>query len=534
MITINNKQLRNLEEQVQYNSDRIQAIIEGNEVLAEMGIQVVGQVNEEASLPEPATYHGAYGDAILVGIEPPYNFYIFTRPFEGNEEPQWFNIGFFPVAGPQGPQGVQGPIGKTGQATKWSIGSANPDEIGLVKPAGDFYLRFTGPNNDANGNVYVSGGNGNWSLEANIRGPQGFTGATGPRGEQGEQGEQGPAGPAGPAGQSITIKGELSNIDQLPSPDSVGRESAYLVEVSGVKHVFVIVGEEGNLQWTDAGSFGQGGTSVTVGGVFQQNFNADTKLNVSTETSGNRVYCKFGSANSTINFGQAASNQLIVQRTSTGQLNLPNQVNVAPTDDQAISKRYADTTFAKKTDYVPVLSNVGYAVTRVYGARAQERGPELIGATSTPVSPTSGSIRANYLVMLDGTGHLEVLDPTADKHPANKKYVDDKVIETHKVSSQQASTFDQFEDLGTVVSNAHHRVHVQDGAGCWLADSNGAKITALYGVEIPEFRDAEICYGDEGTYGYITISNTTYIFNSPSTPLHIFATTADIYIISHI
>lgn len=531
MITLNGKEYRNLEEQVQFNSDRIKAIIEGNEVLAEMGIQVVGQVNEKSNLPDPAIYAGEYGDAYLVGIEPPYDFYIYTRPFTGQTVPQWFELGQFPVPGPQGSQGVPGPVGPRGYSTEWFVGSEDPNGRTSGNPD-DLYLRLTAPNNEYNGMIYVCEGGNQWTIQASIKGPQGIQGPQGPQGPQGES-IIGPQGPAGPAGQFITIKGELTNVDQLPDPETVGRESAYLIPIADVNHVFVIVGDE-ELTWVDAGSFGQGGTQVTVGGVYQQNFNADTKLNVATESSGNRLYCKFGTQNSTINFGQSASNQLVVQRTAAAQINLPNQTTTTPTDDQAISKRYADTLFAKKADYVPILSNIGYAVTRVYGARAQERGPELIGATSTPISPTSGSLRTNYLVMLDGTGNFEVLDPTADKHPANKKYVDDKVIETHKVSSHNASTYDQFEDLGVVASNAHHRVHVQDGVGCWLAASNGTKINSLYNVEIPTFHDAEICYGDEGTYGYITISNTTYIFESPVEPLHIFGTTADIYIISHI
>ena len=510
MIKYDNYELRNLEEQVQYNSDRIQAIIEGNEVLAEMGIRVVGQVNEEASLPEPALYHGVYGDAILVGIEPPYDFYIFTRPFEGNDEPQWFNLGYFPVAGPQGPQGVQGPTGPKGEATKWYIGATEPNSAGLVKPAGDFYLRFTGPNEPSNGGVYVSTGNGSWTLQANIRGPQGLTGANGPKGDKGDQGDQGPAGPAGPAGEFITIKGELGNLDQLAQipPDSVGRESAYLVPVDNVKHVFVIAGEEDNLQWVDAGSFGQGGTKVTVGGVYQQNWSADTKLNRATTTSGKHVYMRSGSEDTTVEASLSATAGSIPLRNTNGQIALPDQTSKAPTTNQAISKKYADATYATTANVVPIYDNTGSGLTRVYGC-----GPYAKGAGMYIAAPQYTNVGAALVLRNATTGSFYVPTPTEDEHPANKTYVDNKVVETHKVASQyeDASTAGQPVGLFIVPANAHS---VIVGGGLYLTTSNGTAITDVSGTTIPTSGTIEVCYGDPGTFGYVKVSNKTYIIDS--------------------
>ena len=47
MITIDGRIYRNLEEQVRANKDNIQHIIEGSNLLAELGIRVVGQVTTE-------------------------------------------------------------------------------------------------------------------------------------------------------------------------------------------------------------------------------------------------------------------------------------------------------------------------------------------------------------------------------------------------------------------------------------------------------------------------------------------------------
>lgn len=114
MLKFGNKEFRNLQEQVLRNMKNIQDIMDGVTVLAEFGIKVIGHVNSAADLPDPETYEGEYGDAYVVGTEEPYNYYIFTRAFEGDETPQWFNLGVFPAPGPQGETGPQGPVGPQG------------------------------------------------------------------------------------------------------------------------------------------------------------------------------------------------------------------------------------------------------------------------------------------------------------------------------------------------------------------------------------------------------------------------------------
>lgn len=66
-----------------------------------LGIKVVGHVD---ALPIPdGTYE--YGDAYTVGTAAPYDMWIYTRADAFHSEAYWFNIGKFPMPGPQGPKG---------------------------------------------------------------------------------------------------------------------------------------------------------------------------------------------------------------------------------------------------------------------------------------------------------------------------------------------------------------------------------------------------------------------------------------------
>ena len=206
-ITIDGKVYRNLQEQVAKNQSDIKYILEEEGVLNQFGVKVVNQVATSSDLPDPLTYTGEYGDAVLVGATEPYDMYIFTRPFGANMANQWFNIGQFPLPGPQGVQGIQGPKGDKGDK-----GEQGP------------------------------------------QGPQGPQGQAGQSivGPQGPQGIQGPQGPQGPAGESFKIVGTLTDVSLLPTPTEETRSSAYLVDIGGVNHLYVIVGDA-DLTWFDAG-----------------------------------------------------------------------------------------------------------------------------------------------------------------------------------------------------------------------------------------------------------------------------------------
>lgn len=259
MLTVENKTYRNLQEQVYKNAQDILNFKYGEGVLNQFGIKVIDQVNSIADLPTVQNYIQSqealgreldelYGDAIAVGATTPYTLYIFTRAFSGIEEPEWFSIGQFPVAGPQGQQGVQGPVGPQGdRGSTWTILPNNPTTTSGYQN-GDSFL------NSATGDVYFFNGN-SWIRQGNIRGQQGIQGVQGIQGPTGPQGPVGLTGPAGPAGQSFQVAGILSNTNQLPTPTESIRNQAYLVgdETDGFD-MFIITGSGSNLLWFNAGS----------------------------------------------------------------------------------------------------------------------------------------------------------------------------------------------------------------------------------------------------------------------------------------
>lgn len=143
MLKYGNRDFRNLQEQVYANMKNIQDIIDGSNIIADFKtVNIVGQAQETTDLPNPETYTGQYGDAILVGVEgQPNDLYVFTKAYENQNAPQWFNVGKFPLVGPQGPQGeqgiqgIQGPKGDTGpqgpQGIQGPIGPQGPEGPGI-------------------------------------------------------------------------------------------------------------------------------------------------------------------------------------------------------------------------------------------------------------------------------------------------------------------------------------------------------------------------------------------------------------------
>ena len=213
MLDIDGKIFRNLEEQVKKNKDDIKYILNEQGVLNEFGIKVVNEVDTLANLPSVSSYKEMYpdweyGDTYAVGTEAPYDLYVLTRANESHVSDYWFDIGQFPLAGPQGPQGndgaqgIQGPIGPQG----------------------------------------IQG----------VRGLQGIQGPQGPVGPQGIQGLQGPKGDTGEKGEGFKIIGVLSSTSQLPTPTEESRNEGYLVTISGTNHMYLITGDE-TLVWTDCG-----------------------------------------------------------------------------------------------------------------------------------------------------------------------------------------------------------------------------------------------------------------------------------------
>lgn len=242
MFNYNGKEYRNLVEQVLKNQNDISKIVESSEILNDYGLRIVGAVTEASELPDPQTYEGNYGDCYTVGTESNYAIYIFTRPFEGEQYPSWFNLGNFPSPGPQGPQGIQGPIGETGErGSIWRYGNTNPTVVSTDK-AGDMYL------NTSNSDIFYFDGSA-WNRVGNIKGAQGIQGIQGPKGATGAQGPRGPQGVQGEQGKSFVIKGILASPDLLPTPSTIPDNEAYLVGANEDYNLYVQV----NAAWVNVG-----------------------------------------------------------------------------------------------------------------------------------------------------------------------------------------------------------------------------------------------------------------------------------------
>lgn len=371
MLNFGNKDFRNLQEQVLKNMKDIQDIEQGATVLADFGIKIVGQVDSAADLPDPAEYEGDYGDAYIVGEEEPYEYYIFTRAFEGQEEPSWFDLGQFPVPGPQGEVGPRGFPGETPNiAAAATTSTLDPGQSATVS-------------------VTKSGTNVNPTLTFAFAIPQGAQGIQGPQGPQGPQGQKGDTGAQGPKGEQgglIEIVGIVADADDLPAPATLQKlDAAYLVGASPDYELYVQVGETPSTAlWTNLGAINEG-TVVTVNGVPQTVWEAAGQFVPIYE--GQLVDCLYGQAAGTGNgqthvpYGTAASANYIAQRDVNGEINVP---QTPSTNDKAASKKYVDDTAANllPTQYAGDLI-VGTSTAHVADRLALGSANQVLGVNSS-------------------------------------------------------------------------------------------------------------------------------------------------------
>lgn len=268
---MNANEYRNLTEQVEKNKQDILHHFQRDEVLADFGIRIIGQLASPTELPPTAEN---YGDAYAVGISSPFTYYIWTRANNLSEVDYWFNFGEIAIAGPAGPRGPKGDRGPMGIGTYWKI----LPEMDYSLPTGTGLIVLT-----EDGRIFSSTSNEGWPtawmLIANINGPQGLRGPKGDTGPQGIQGIQGPKGDTGDVGGFINIAGIVSNEYNLPDPSLISNLTvAYLVGTAEPYDLYIQVGSTSDeAEWLDVGPLNVA-TLVTAGGQYQNTWNADTKL----------------------------------------------------------------------------------------------------------------------------------------------------------------------------------------------------------------------------------------------------------------
>lgn len=256
-LNFGNVEFRIIQTQVLKNKEDIADFKNRESVLADFGIRVIGQVDSAEDLPEAAEN---YGDAYAVGVEAPYEFYIWTRADvdSGHQEDYFLNIGQLAIVGPQGPAGQDGAKGDRGER----------GEKG----------------------------------EKGETGAQGLQGLQGIQGLQGEKGETGNTGPRGESG-AFLIKGEVDSIELLPDPETGSRADCYIVGTTDPKDLYIKLGEIGSLEWFDYGQIPlllTAGTNIDI-----------TAATISTVSNPEFSKIKVGSINDAINVVTTGSNDVI-------------------------------------------------------------------------------------------------------------------------------------------------------------------------------------------------------------------------------
>ena len=283
MITINNKEYRNIVEQVEKNRQDIERHYSRDRVLSEVGIKVMGQKDDVSALEGllPPGGAEAYGEAYLVGTAEPYDIHIWTRPGF------WFNIGPLNIIGEQG---VPGDSIENAQVTSDNrLKITMDDGREITTNAFNTIKGDTGSPGPAN-SITAATVNPDYTVTFTFKDGSSATTNKSLRGQPGADSQiPGEKGDKGDSGRSIYIKGIVPSIEELrginPLDDLFG---AYLVGSTSPYLLYVPV--QDMAQFVYAGQF-MGGTVITVGGEAQDTFNADTKLDKYTATGGgNKLY----------------------------------------------------------------------------------------------------------------------------------------------------------------------------------------------------------------------------------------------------
>ena len=341
---------RNLQEQVDFLTDRVIAHYEVDRTLADYGIKIIGFYDtiDDAKDDLGDPYDGPYGNAVGIGISAPYSFYIWTRANNLSDVDYWQNVGELAVVGPQGEDGKQGDPGEPGQPAHILVGNGFPAVAGKEN---DIYIT-TGGDQNLIGNVYKIV-DGQWVQRGNIRGVEGAPGKNGSPGPAltfdmltSAQKEQlkGDKGETGDPGGFIKISGILTDLGELPNPTVLkDLEVAFLHGTQAPYDLWMQVGPNYEQAiWTNMGPLNTA-TYVSVGGQYQGIWDADTKLDKITTPAidgGYKVYAVDDIGDqATIDFTGSVESHAGVMRGGYGEIYVPEWPEFP---NEATSKMYVD------------------------------------------------------------------------------------------------------------------------------------------------------------------------------------------------
>lgn len=343
MITINNENYLNIVERVEKNTALIEQHYARDRVLAEVGIKVMGQLeNQPADDQLPPGGTEAWGEAYLVGAAEPYDIYIWTRPGE------WFNIGPLNMIGDQGPAGDS--------ITKAEITTDNKLKItmsdGRVITTSTAMATVQGEKGDigpANAIVSLTIDPQSYKPTLTFKDGSAAMGNVSIRGPQGEQGEQGIQGPQGVPGLFYYIRGIVDSVNELKQIPITDMRFAYLVGTTSPYLMYVPVGPNTvDAQWIYVGGFNTGSV-ITVDGNAQTQYEMNNKISVAEPKTGYQAYIQPPNSTNVItqllrpNINTADKYQFVIRdvigNTNSGQIQVP---ETPISSYHAASKAYVD------------------------------------------------------------------------------------------------------------------------------------------------------------------------------------------------
>lgn len=427
MISIDNKYLPSIAEQVIENTRRIEEHYERDRVLEDYGIRVIGQFDfyeQFISAYPAAEYTGAYGDCFIVGPAAPYTFYVFTRPFEEGGDNQWLDLGYLAIAGPEGPQGEPGEPGERG-------------------PQG------------------IQG----------LQGERGYTGPMGPKGAKGDKGDKGDPGKDGAngtPGDAVRIIGILTSAPSV-MPDEVPRDSAYVVNDGTGSWLYFITGDE-ILIW-DRVPF-ENGSVVLEEGLPVQTFDADSK--VDKVSYGNQVYGtdEYGNAFTyTVGGNEGNLVQYMVDNTLWTQTDGDTPYCAANVD-------YVDTEIANLKDRCVRRRGyeTGYDTIYAEGPSASS-GIKYIRLSSS-LAASASSTQYDGVIMRDLNGQAEIAAPSSTLHIANKGYVDNAITNSIRTTMKQIGSSTSAVTLANLLGATMPNGYVLEIV-CYSTSASGSAKTGL-------------------------------------------------------